>query len=116
VQVRSFRFARSRSLPKAEDVVVRVGPIAPLQIEVAPVTVVAGIDLFDYEIAALIDIMETEKKLRELQHLDAQIRALDNAMAPFPDWSSIQITRETTPSDAGSAEDGAAVPNARSQP
>jgi hypothetical protein len=54
--------------------------------------------------------METDKKIRELQHLDAQIRALDNAMAPFSDWSSIEITR----SDASAAEESAAIPTARS--
>jgi hypothetical protein len=95
--------------PKAEDVTVRVEPIR-LEIQVAPVTVVAEIGLFDYEIAVLIDVMETDKKLRELQHLDEQIRALDNAMAPFSDWSSIEITR----SDSRAAEESAAIADAQS--
>ena len=95
--------------PQAEDVVVRVEPIPPLKIQVAPVRVVAEIGLFDYEIAALIEAMDVDKKIRELQHLDAQIRALDNAMAPFSDWSSIEITR----CDSRAAEESAAIPTAR---
>ena len=99
--------------PTLEDVIVRVEPIAPLKIKVAPVTVVAEIGLFDYEIAAtLIAFMEIEKDVADLRQLAAQIRALDNAMAQFSDWTSIEITR----SDAAAAEDSAAVPAARSSP
>ena len=108
-----FPFARIPQPKAAEDVVIRVAPI-PLQIKVLPVTVVAGIDLFDYEIAAVLDAIETDNKMRELQRLEALIRALDNAMAPFPEFSAIEITREITRSDAAAGEDSAAIPTARS--
>jgi hypothetical protein len=84
-------------IPKAEDVVIVGTEPITLNPQIAIGEVVAEVALFDYEIAALIEVMGIDKEITDLQQLEAQITALDKALAPFPDWSSIEITRSLIP-------------------